>query len=157
MRISDWSSDVCSSDLASESEHFPSQVERRQRHRADAGIEARHIAAAGQYSDTHWRYLFPFGVQDTGLSVWAMRLNRGELYNETRRILSLAWPVILTSLNWPLLHLIDVSVVGHVSTHALGAIAAGRALTDVTIVIGIAILSGVLVFTARAEIGRAPV
>src|SRR3546814_1653285 len=74
---------------ASESEHFPSQVERRQRHRADAGIEARHIAAAGQYSDTHWRYLFPFGVQDTGLSVWAMRLNRGELYNETRRILSL--------------------------------------------------------------------
>src|SRR3546814_7723494 len=74
---------------ASESEHFPSQVERRQRHRADAGIEARHIAAAGQYSDTHWRYLFPFGVQDTGLSVWALRLNRGELYNETRRILSL--------------------------------------------------------------------
>src|SRR3546814_14627527 len=92
MRISDWSSDVCSSDL----------------------------------------------------SVSPMRLNMRELNGEARRVLSLAWPVMLTSLNWTLLHLIDVAVVGRVSTHELGALAAGRALTDVPIIVGIAAMSGVL-------------
>src|SRR3546814_13547028 len=99
MRISDWSSDVCSSDL----------------------------------------------------SVSPMRLNMRELNGEARRVLSLAWPVMLTSLNWTLLHLIDVAVVGQVSTHELGALAAGRALTYVPIIVGIADMSGVLVFTSRAD------
>lgn len=80
-----------------------------------------------------------------------MPLNMREVHGEARRLLSLAWPVMLTSLNWTLLHLIDVAVVGHVSTHELGALAAGRALTYVTIVVGISVLSGVLVFTARAD------
>ncbi len=80
-----------------------------------------------------------------------MRLNHGEIRGEAKRLLALAWPVMLTSLNWTLLHLIDVAVVGRVSTHELGALAAGRALTYVTIVVGIAILSGVLVFTSRAD------
>ena len=32
---------------------------------------------------------------------------------EAGRILRLAWPIMLTSLNWTLMHLIDVAVVGH--------------------------------------------
>lgn len=80
-----------------------------------------------------------------------MRLNMRELNGEARRVLSLAWPVMLTSLNWTLLHLIDVAVVGQVSTHELGALAAGRALTYVPIIVGIAAMSGVLVFTSRAD------
>src|SRR3546814_7756595 len=80
-----------------------------------------------------------------------MRLNRRELNGEARRVLSLAWPVMLTSLNWTLLHLIDVAVVWQVSTHELGALAAGRALTYVPIIVGIAAMSGVLVFTSRAD------
>lgn len=80
-----------------------------------------------------------------------MRLNRSEISTEARLLLALAWPVILTSLNWTMLHLIDVAVVGRVSTHELGALAAGRALTYVTMIIGIATLSGILVFTSRAD------
>ena len=80
-----------------------------------------------------------------------MRLNRRETLSEARILLGLAWPVVLTSLNWTLLHLIDVAVVGHFSTHELGALGAGRALTFITIVIGIAALSGILVFCSRAD------
>lgn len=83
-----------------------------------------------------------------------MRLNRREILSESRILLGLAWPVMLTSLNWTLLHLIDVVIVGHVSTHELGALAAGRALTYVSIVVGIATLSGVLIFTSRADGAR---
>lgn len=78
--------------------------------------------------------------------------NRGdELIPEVWRILRLAWPVMLTSLNWTLMHLIDVAVVGHFGTEELGYLAAGRTLTFITIVMGLAAMSGVLVFTARAD------
>lgn len=80
-----------------------------------------------------------------------MRLNTQDAAAEARRILALAWPVMLTSLNWTLLHLIDVAVVGRVGTAELGALAAGRTLTYITIVMGLAGMSGVLVFTARAD------
>lgn len=87
----------------------------------------------------------------------AMRLNPADLMRESRHILRLAWPVVLTSLNWTLLHLIDVAVVGHAGTDQLGALAAGRAMTFITIVIGIAALSGVIVFASRADgAGDAP-
>src|SRR3546814_10216956 len=82
--------------------------------------------------------LFASGWSASGLSVSPMRLNMRESNGEARRVLSLAWPVMLTSLNWTLLHLIDVAVVGQVSTHELGALAAGRALTYVPIIVGIA-------------------
>nr|WP_299593053.1 MATE family efflux transporter [Sphingomonas bacterium] len=80
-----------------------------------------------------------------------MRLNVQEIRAEAGRILRLAWPVMLTSLNWTLMHLIDVAVVGHAGTGELGALAAGRTLTFVTIVMGLAGMSGVLVFTSRAD------
>ena len=70
---------------------------------------------------------------------------------ETRRILALAWPVMLTSLNWTILHVTDVVVVGLVGTEEVAALGASRSLTFVTIVAGLAALSGVLVFTARAD------
>lgn len=76
--------------------------------------------------------------------------------SEARILSTLAWPVVLTSLNWTLLHLIDVAVVGHFSTNELGALGAGRALTFITIVIGIAALTGVLVFSARADGANTP-
>ena len=80
-----------------------------------------------------------------------MRLLPDDRSAEARRLLRLAWPVMLTSLNWTLLHLIDVAVVGRAGTGELGALAAARALTFVTIVMALAGLSGVLVFAARAD------
>lgn len=80
-----------------------------------------------------------------------MRYNRAEAIKEARRILRLAWPIMLTSLNWTLMHMIDVAVVGHYGTAELGALAASRTLTFISIVTGLAALSGVLVFVARAD------
>ncbi|MET0270778.1 MAG: MATE family efflux transporter [Sphingomonas sp.] len=80
-----------------------------------------------------------------------MHASRAETIAEARRILALAWPVMLTGLNWTLMQLIDVAVVGHVSTGQLGFLAAGRTLTFITIVMGLAALSGVLVFSARSD------
>ena len=80
-----------------------------------------------------------------------MRSYHSEAVAEARRILRLAWPVMLTSLNWTLMHLIDVAVVGHYGTSELGSLAAGRTLTFITMVVGMAGMSGVLVFTARAD------
>lgn len=76
---------------------------------------------------------------------------RDTLSTEVRRVLALAWPVTLTSLNWTLLHLTDVAVVGFAGTGEVAALGASRALTYVTIVAGIAWLSGVLVFVSRAD------
>lgn len=80
-----------------------------------------------------------------------MTLNRSATLAEAFRLLALAWPVMLTSLNWTLMHLIDVAIVGNAGPGELGALAAGRALTFVTIVIGVASLSGIIVFTARHD------
>jgi len=77
--------------------------------------------------------------------------NRAATMKEARHILRLAWPIMLTSLNWTLMHLIDVAMVGQAGTAELGALAAGRTLTFITIVMGLAALSGVLVFSARAN------
>ncbi len=70
---------------------------------------------------------------------------------EARRLARLAWPVILTSLNWTLMHLIDVAVVGHAGTAELGALAAARSILYVLLVTGLSGLSGVLVFVARGD------
>lgn len=76
---------------------------------------------------------------------------------EARRILALAWPVMLTSLNWTIMHVMDVALVGHAGTGELGALAAGRTLIFVVMVMGFGALSGVLVYTARADgAGDAP-
>ncbi len=70
---------------------------------------------------------------------------------ETRRLLTLAWPIALTNLHWILLNLIDTVLVGHASTRELGHLSAGRAITYVVIVCALASLSGILVFVARAD------
>ncbi len=82
-----------------------------------------------------------------------MRYNRAETMAETKRILRLAWPIMLTSLNWTLMHIIDVAVVGHYGTGELAALAASRILTFIGIVIGFSGLSGVLVYASRADGG----
>jgi len=82
-----------------------------------------------------------------------MEDNRAETIAEARRILRLAWPVMLTSLNWTLMHMIDVAVVGHYGTAELAALAASRILTFLAIVIGFSGMTGVLVYTARADGG----
>ncbi|MHA6718384.1 MATE family efflux transporter [Sphingomonas sp. RS6] len=71
--------------------------------------------------------------------------------SETRRILALAWPVILTSLNWTILHITDVIVVGLAGTHQVAALGASRALIYPAIVMGLGALTGVLVYTSRAD------
>jgi MATE family multidrug resistance protein len=70
---------------------------------------------------------------------------------ETRRILALAWPVMLTSLNWTILHVTDVAVVGLTGTAEVAALGASRALTFPGIVMGLGALSGILVHVARAD------
>ena len=70
---------------------------------------------------------------------------------ELRRIGALAWPVVLTSLNWTILHVTDVVVVGLVGAHQVAVLGASRSLTFVGIVTGLAWLSGVLVTAARAD------
>ena len=73
------------------------------------------------------------------------------LPTETRRLLWLAWPVIMTSLTWTLLHVTDVAVVGLVSTDQVAILSASRTLSFITIVGGLGCLSGILVFAARAD------
>ena len=80
-----------------------------------------------------------------------MIVPRATLADETRRLLTLAWPVMLTSLNWTILSVTDIVVVGLTGTDQVAALGASRALTFVTIVAGLAWLSGILVFTARAD------
>ncbi|WP_255587164.1 MATE family efflux transporter [Hephaestia mangrovi] len=70
---------------------------------------------------------------------------------ETRRLISLAWPVMLTSLNWTILHVTDVVVVGLVSTEQVAALGASRTLTYIVIVAALSAMSGVLVFASRAD------
>ena len=82
-----------------------------------------------------------------------MRDNRAEIIDEGRRILALAWPIMLTSLNWTLMHMIDVAVVGHYGTAELAALAASRILSFIAIVLGFAGLTGILVYAARADGG----
>ncbi len=72
---------------------------------------------------------------------------------EVRRLLGLAWPVMLTSLNWTILHVTDVIVVGRVGEHEVAALSASRSLTYIAIVTGLAWLSGVLVRASRADGG----
>ncbi|MEP7004422.1 MAG: MATE family efflux transporter [Sphingomonas bacterium] len=79
------------------------------------------------------------------------RISATPITDETRRVLALAWPVMLTSLNWTILHVTDVVLVGLVGTAEVAALGASRALTFVAIVAGLAGLSGILVFTARAD------
>ena len=86
----------------------------------------------------------------------AMQPRRSDTAAEAWHILGLAWPVMLTSLNWTLMQLIDVAIVGHAGagragTEQLGYLAAGRTLTFITILMGLAALSGVLVFASRAD------
>lgn len=78
-------------------------------------------------------------------------MTRREIISEARRLFALAWPVALTSLQWILLNLTDTALVGHFSTDELGSLGAGRAITWVAVVMGIAGLTGVLVFAGRAD------
>jgi len=70
---------------------------------------------------------------------------------EAGRIMRLAWPIMLTSLNWTLMHLIDVAVVGHYGTAELAALGASRTVTFIVLVFGFAGLTGILVFAAQAD------
>ena len=73
---------------------------------------------------------------------------------EARRILALAWPIVLTGLNWTLMQIIDVAVVGQYGTDELAALGASRTLTWIAVVLGISSLTGVLVYTAQADGGK---
>jgi len=70
---------------------------------------------------------------------------------EARLLLGLAWPVMLTSLNWTILHVTDVAMVGLVGTEQVAILGGSRALTFITIVAALGWMSGILVFTARAD------
>lgn len=75
----------------------------------------------------------------------------GSHWVEARRIATLAWPIILTSLNWTIMHMVDVLVVGIAGTSELGALAAGRVVFFVAIVLLLGGMTGVVVYTSRAD------
>ncbi len=77
-----------------------------------------------------------------------------DLSGETRRILGLAWPVMLTSLNWTLLQLSDLVVLGWTGSDQVAGFGASRALFFVVIMIGVGGMTGVLVSAARADGAR---
>jgi MATE family multidrug resistance protein len=58
---------------------------------------------------------------------------------------------MLTSLNWTILHVTDVVVVGLAGTGEAAALGASRSLTFPGIVMGLGALTGVLVFVSRAD------
>jgi MATE family multidrug resistance protein len=70
---------------------------------------------------------------------------------EARALLRLAWPVVLSSLNWTLLNIIDIAIVGAAGTAEVAAFGASRALTYIAIVAGLSAQAGVLVYTSRAD------
>lgn len=74
-----------------------------------------------------------------------------DLIAEARRIARLAWPIVLTNLNWTIMHLIDVTVVGFAGTHELGALAAGRVVMFVILMLLFSGMSAIIVFTSRAD------
>ncbi len=80
-----------------------------------------------------------------------MRSQSPTVATEAGALAALAWPVMLTSLNWTLMHLIDVAVVGHAGTAELGALSAARAILYVVLVAGFSAMTGVLVHVARAD------
>lgn len=76
---------------------------------------------------------------------------RSELSAETRRILALAWPVVLTSFNWTILHVTDVVVTGLTGTEQVAYLGASRVLTFIGIVMALGALTGILVNVSRAD------
>ncbi len=70
---------------------------------------------------------------------------------EMRRLLTLAWPVVLTSAQWIALNTIDTAMVGHAGASELAFMNAGRVLTWTAMNISFGLLSGVIVFAARAD------
>ncbi|KAI1694898.1 matE domain-containing protein [Ditylenchus destructor] len=53
--------------------------------------------------------------------------------------------------HWTIMHVTDVIVVGLVSTHEVAALGASRTLTFIGIVVALGWLTGVLVFSSRAD------
>lgn len=81
-------------------------------------------------------------------------VSRLPIRDEARRTLALAWPVILTSLNWTLLHLTDIVFVGMTGTHETAAFGGSRTLSYIVVMIEIGALTGILVYAARADGAR---
>lgn len=71
--------------------------------------------------------------------------------SEIRHQFTLAWPVMLASLNWTLLHLTDIYVVGLTGTHEVAVFGASRTLTYIAIMVQIGALAGILVYASRAD------
>lgn len=92
-----------------------------------------------------------FRIAETTVHAASAMLLSPTLSAEMRRILALAWPVVLTSLNWTILHVTDVAVVGLVSTGEAAALGASRSLTFPGIVVGLGWLTGILVYVSRAD------
>ncbi|MDB5713317.1 MAG: family efflux transporter [Sphingomonadales bacterium] len=78
-------------------------------------------------------------------------IGRTKMMCEARALLALAWPVVMSSLNWTLLHITDIAFVGQAGTAEVAAFGASRALTYIAIVAGLSAQAGVLVYTSRAD------
>lgn len=74
-----------------------------------------------------------------------------ELRAEALVIMALAWPVVLTNLNWTLMHLADVIIVGAAGPRELTVLAAARVVSFVVLIMGMGGMSAVLVFVSRAD------
>jgi multidrug resistance protein, MATE family len=78
-------------------------------------------------------------------------MTRETTRSEALRLLTLAWPVMLAHLQWIALNAIDTAMVGHYATDELANLGAARILTWTFFVVMMGLISGVVVFTARAD------
>lgn len=83
--------------------------------------------------------------------VWLAAMSWQTRRSEVRRLVSLAWPVMLAHFQWLALNLIDTAMVGRFSTTELAYLGAGRILHWTGIVVCMGLISGVTVLTARAD------
>lgn len=73
------------------------------------------------------------------------------LLREIRRLVTLAWPVMLAHFQWLALNLIDTAMVGRYDTDELAYLGAARILNWTWFAVSMGLISGVTVFAARAD------
>lgn len=67
------------------------------------------------------------------------------------RLLSLAWPMMLSQGLSIMAYVVDTAMVGQAGVQELAYLSSGRSLTLVVTMVGVGLLNGVVVFTARAD------
>lgn len=83
-----------------------------------------------------------------------MDLRIGNLSTHLRRMVTLAWPMMLAQGLSLMAFVVDTAMVGQAGGAELAYLSSGRTLTMVVTMVGVGLLNGIVVFTARADGAR---